>query len=178
MENNPPVTKSDHVNDTRVFRTLPNPVGDGNNLRSAPSSGNFKDQNGRTGSVHAVPFTLPFHNDSATNTVMPGRLQRSDDNFSMIFRRKYERLDWRKLAALDLEKVYKTQDVKSLQENLTQLAFFDLEEELVRLINKYQAYPYFWEFQKIPKNSFESPKIFQNETILSIGKMLLSFQQT
>ncbi|XP_055339647.1 cilium assembly protein DZIP1L-like isoform X1 [Paramacrobiotus metropolitanus] len=77
-------------------------------------------------SVHTVPLTLPYGSNGHT----PSRLEHIDDHYSMIFRRKYERLDWRKLAALDLEKVYKSQDVRSLQENLTQLAFFDLEEEL------------------------------------------------
>lgn len=86
---------------------------------------------GASPSVHTVPLSLLIPNSKSSNAGMPARLEGRNNGFSLVFRKKYERLDWRKIAALDLEKIYRSQDVKSLQENLTQLAFFDLEEELV-----------------------------------------------
>ncbi|OQV16485.1 putative Zinc finger protein DZIP1L [Hypsibius exemplaris] len=82
-------------------------------------------------SVHTVPLRMSVPNPATPTGMPPGRLEQPASNaFSMIFRKKYERLDWRKLAAIDLERIYKTQDTTTLQENLTQMAFFDLEEEL------------------------------------------------
>ncbi|KAK3586230.1 hypothetical protein CHS0354_014051 [Potamilus streckersoni] len=49
---------------------------------------------------------------------------------SFAFRKRYERVDWRKIASLDIDNVSRTLDFKSLQENIINITFCNIEAEL------------------------------------------------
>ncbi|XP_067948960.1 cilium assembly protein DZIP1L-like isoform X2 [Watersipora subatra] len=52
------------------------------------------------------------------------------------FKRRFERVDWRKLASVNLEQIARDLDFNALQENLTNIAFCNIEMELdLRLID-------------------------------------------
>ena len=48
-----------------------------------------------------------------------------------MFRSRYERVDWRKVAAADVEQIARTMDFDALQENIVNVAFCCVENELV-----------------------------------------------
>lgn len=48
----------------------------------------------------------------------------------LVFRRQFERLDWKRLAAIDVDRIYHERDYDQLADNLLQLAFCDLDSEL------------------------------------------------
>ncbi|XP_065056654.1 uncharacterized protein LOC135684888 isoform X3 [Rhopilema esculentum] len=46
------------------------------------------------------------------------------------FHKRHEKIDWRRLAMVDIEKVKREVDVKTLQDNVANIAFCDVENEL------------------------------------------------
>ena len=49
---------------------------------------------------------------------------------SYIFRKRNERVDWRKIAAVDPDRIAREVDFKTLQENINNVTFCDVENEL------------------------------------------------
>ena len=52
-------------------------------------------------------------------------------NGGFAFRKRFERLDWRKLASVDVEQISRTLDFNALQENIMNITFCNIESELV-----------------------------------------------
>lgn len=51
------------------------------------------------------------------------------------FRQRFERLDWRKIAAIDIDQISRTLDFQALQENIMNITFCNLESELVGILS-------------------------------------------
>ncbi|VUZ45110.1 unnamed protein product, partial [Hymenolepis diminuta] len=49
-----------------------------------------------------------------------------------FFRKRIERIDWKRLASVDVRKVTSQMDIDVLQENLLSVAFCDIDSEIVR----------------------------------------------
>ncbi|KAK3094724.1 hypothetical protein FSP39_005449 [Pinctada imbricata] len=49
---------------------------------------------------------------------------------SFAFRKRFERIDWRKLASIDIEHIARTLDFNALQENIMNITFCNIEGEL------------------------------------------------
>ena len=47
-----------------------------------------------------------------------------------VFRKRNERVDWRKIAAVDPDRIAREVDFKTLQENINNVTFCDVESEL------------------------------------------------
>nr|XP_022339431.1 zinc finger protein Dzip1-like isoform X2 [Crassostrea virginica] len=55
---------------------------------------------------------------------------------SFAFRKRYERIDWRRIASVDVDQVARTLDFSALQENIMNLTFCNIEAELdVRMVD-------------------------------------------
>ena len=52
-------------------------------------------------------------------------------NGSFAFRKRFERMDWRKMASVDVEQISRTLDFNALQENIINITFCNIESELV-----------------------------------------------
>ena len=52
-------------------------------------------------------------------------------NGGFAFRKRYERIDWRKLASVDVDHISRTMDFNALQENILNITFCSIESELV-----------------------------------------------
>ncbi|KAL3846509.1 hypothetical protein ACJMK2_017489 [Sinanodonta woodiana] len=63
--------------------------------------------------------------DASQPPVAPGT-----NGKSFAFRKRYERVDWRKIASLDIDNVSRTLDFNSLQENIINITFCNIEAEL------------------------------------------------
>lgn len=48
------------------------------------------------------------------------------------FRKRVERVDWRKISMVDIDNISRTLDFTTLQENIMNITFCNLEAELVR----------------------------------------------
>ena len=55
-------------------------------------------------------------------------------NGGFAFRKRFERLDWRKIAAVDVDQISRTLDFNSLQENVMNITFCNIETEVVCII--------------------------------------------
>ena len=53
-------------------------------------------------------------------------------NGGFAFRKRFERVDWRKMASVDIEHISRTLDFNALQENIMNITFCNIETELVR----------------------------------------------
>lgn len=53
-------------------------------------------------------------------------------NGSMIFKKKSMRIDWRKIAGVDIDRIIRDVDINTLQENIDHITFCNIESELVR----------------------------------------------
>ncbi|KAK7482854.1 hypothetical protein BaRGS_00025887 [Batillaria attramentaria] len=51
-------------------------------------------------------------------------------NGGFAFRKRFERVDWRKLASIDVEQISRTLDFNALQENIMNITFCNIESEL------------------------------------------------
>lgn len=58
-------------------------------------------------------------------------------NGGFAFRKRFERVDWRKIAAVDVEQISRTLDFAVLQENIMNVTFCSIESELVSNSNNY-----------------------------------------
>ena len=47
-----------------------------------------------------------------------------------IFQKRNERIDWRKLAAVDVERIAREVDVDAIQENIVNVTYCNVEHEL------------------------------------------------
>lgn len=56
---------------------------------------------------------------------------KSSNGRSFAFRKRYERIDWRRIASVDVDQVARTLDFSALQENIMNLTFCNIEAELV-----------------------------------------------
>lgn len=56
---------------------------------------------------------------------------------SFAFRKRYERIDWRRIASVDVDQVARTLDFNALQENIMNLTFCNIEAELVYILCSY-----------------------------------------
>ena len=52
-------------------------------------------------------------------------------NGGFAFRKRFERLDWRKIASVDVDQISRTLDFNSLQENIMNITFCNIETEVV-----------------------------------------------
>jgi zinc finger protein DZIP1 len=52
-------------------------------------------------------------------------------NGGFSFRKRVERIDWRKMAAVDVEQISRTLDFNALQDNIMNITFCNVEAELV-----------------------------------------------
>ena len=52
-------------------------------------------------------------------------------NGGFAFRKRFERVDWRKMASVDVEQISRTLDFNALQENIMNITFCNIESELV-----------------------------------------------
>lgn len=50
---------------------------------------------------------------------------------SFSFRKRFERVDWRKIASVDVDHISRTLDFNALQENIMNITFCNIETELV-----------------------------------------------
>ncbi|XP_078313017.1 uncharacterized protein LOC111134574 isoform X2 [Crassostrea virginica] len=61
---------------------------------------------------------------------------KSSNGRSFAFRKRYERIDWRRIASVDVDQVARTLDFSALQENIMNLTFCNIEAELdVRMVD-------------------------------------------
>ena len=52
---------------------------------------------------------------------------------SFAFRKRFERIDWRKMASIDIDHIARTLDFNALQENIMNITFCNIEGELVSM---------------------------------------------
>ena len=77
----------------------------------------------------------PMQDHSVSYMGMNGYPNNSRGNGkSFAFRKRYERVDWRKISSVDLDHIARTLDFNSLQENILNITFCNIEAELVRTI--------------------------------------------
>ncbi|XP_061194071.1 cilium assembly protein DZIP1-like isoform X2 [Saccostrea echinata] len=61
---------------------------------------------------------------------------RNTNGRSFAFRKRYERIDWRRIASVDVDQVARTLDFNALQDNIMNLTFCNIEAELdVRMVD-------------------------------------------
>ena len=72
----------------------------------------------------------PQFYDSAYSTPGPGM---NGKNFA--FRKRYEKIDWRRIASIDTDAISRTLDFNALQDNIMNITFCNLEAELVSTVN-------------------------------------------
>lgn len=53
---------------------------------------------------------------------------------NFAFRKRYERIDWRRIASIDVDQVARTLDFNALQDNIMNLTFCNIEAELVSIV--------------------------------------------
>jgi zinc finger protein DZIP1 len=56
---------------------------------------------------------------------------------SFAFRKRYERIDWRRVASIDVDQVARTLDFNALQDNIMNLTFCNIEAELVSIFKRF-----------------------------------------
>ena len=61
----------------------------------------------------------------------PGRSVPKGNGRSFAFRKRYERIDWRKISSVDLDHISRTLDFNALQENILNITFCNIEAEMV-----------------------------------------------
>ena len=71
-----------------------------------------------------------YHGNQASQPQLNGYPGNKNGGFS--FRKRVERVDWRKIASVDVENISRTLDFTTLQDNIMNLTFCNLEAELVR----------------------------------------------
>ena len=54
-------------------------------------------------------------------------------NGGFSFRKRVERVDWRKIASVDVDNIARTMDFSTLQANIMNVTFCNLEAEMVKL---------------------------------------------
>ncbi|XP_055954593.1 cilium assembly protein DZIP1 [Patella vulgata] len=54
----------------------------------------------------------------------------SGQNGSFSFKKRFEHIDWRKIASIDIDQISRTLDFNALQENIMNLTFCNIESEL------------------------------------------------
>lgn len=66
----------------------------------------------------------------------PGGQAPKGNGRSFAFRKRYERIDWRKISSVDLDHISRTLDFNALQENILNITFCNIEAELdLRMID-------------------------------------------
>ena len=68
----------------------------------------------------------PQFYDSAYAPSGPGA---NGKNFA--FRKRYEKIDWRRIASIDTDTISRTLDFNALQDNIMNITFCNIEAELV-----------------------------------------------
>ena len=56
---------------------------------------------------------------------------------NFAFRKRYEKIDWRRIASIDIDNVARTLDFNALQDNIMNITFCSIEAELVIYIYIY-----------------------------------------
>ena len=78
----------------------------------------------------ATPYQgQPQFYDSAYAASGPGA-----NGKSFAFRKRYEKIDWRRIASIDTDAISRTLDFNALQDNIMNITFCNLEAELVSTI--------------------------------------------
>ena len=81
--------------------------------------------------MHPAPAmqyqSQPQFYDSAYSTPAPPGM--NGKNFA--FRKRYEKIDWRRIASIDTDAISRTLDFNALQDNIMNITFCNLEAELV-----------------------------------------------
>lgn len=62
--------------------------------------------------------------------------QKVPNGRNFAFRKRFERVDWRKVASIDIEHISRTLDFNALQENILNITFCNIEAELVSCMYK------------------------------------------
>ncbi|XP_052217759.1 cilium assembly protein DZIP1L-like isoform X1 [Dreissena polymorpha] len=72
-----------------------------------------------------------------TDSAYPGSSHQPQQNSrGFAFRKRYERIDWRRIASIDIENVARTLDFNALQDNIMNITFCNIEAELdVRMVD-------------------------------------------
>lgn len=68
----------------------------------------------------------PHFYDSAYAAAGPGA-----NGKSFAFRKRYEKIDWRRIASIDTDAISRTLDFNALQDNIMNITFCNIEAELV-----------------------------------------------
>lgn len=71
----------------------------------------------------------PFSGMGYQEGYAPGNI--AGGQHSMAFRKRMERIDWRKIASVDVDQIARMMDFNALQENITNITFCNIEAELV-----------------------------------------------
>lgn len=85
------------------------------------------------------PPAMYHHNSQFQDSAYPGpSFQQSTDTNgrSFAFRKRFEKIDWRRIASIDIETVARTLDFNALQDNIMNITFCNIEAELVSVFIK------------------------------------------
>ena len=56
----------------------------------------------------------------------------SQNGRNFAFRKRYEKIDWRRIASIDIDTLARNLDFNALQDNIMNITFCNIEAELVR----------------------------------------------
>ncbi|XP_063429640.1 cilium assembly protein DZIP1L-like [Mytilus trossulus] len=79
---------------------------------------------------------MPDHSVSYMNGYPNNNASKMGNGKSFAFRKRYERVDWRKISSVDLDHISRTLDFNALQENILNITFCNIESEMdLRMID-------------------------------------------
>lgn len=81
------------------------------------------------------PSSTHYPNSQFYDSAYPGpsfeHPPSSQNGRNFAFRKRYEKIDWRRIASIDIDTVARTLDFNALQDNIMNITFCNIEAELV-----------------------------------------------
>ncbi|XP_013387905.1 zinc finger protein DZIP1L-like [Lingula anatina] len=83
-----------------------------------------------------IPYSPHMNGPYSNGPVQGGGYVNSGNGRNLTFRKRFERVDWRRVAALDVDRISRELDFTALQENIMNITFCNIESEVdIRLID-------------------------------------------
>lgn len=83
------------------------------------------------------PSSMQYQASQFYDSAYPGpsfqQSPESQNGRHFAFRKRYEKIDWRRIASIDIDTVARTLDFNALQDNIMNITFCNIEAELVRV---------------------------------------------
>lgn len=81
------------------------------------------------------PASMQYQGKQFSDSAYPGpsfqQASAGQNGRNFAFRKRYEKIDWRRIASIDIDAVARTLDFNALQDNIMNITFCSIEAELV-----------------------------------------------